>query len=232
MTRTNGHIPVHVAIIPDGNRRWAKSKGLVASEGHRRAGSYEHIKSLFDEAKELGVKYLSFWAFSTENWARDKKETDAIFEMIGGAVKKWRKDAVENEIRFRHIGRRDRLPKELVSELEKLEQETKKFDKIHINLCLDYGGRDEIIRAIDKMIKDGVEKADEKIISEYLDTKDIPDVDLIIRTSGEKRTSGLMPFQGAYAELYFAEEHFPDFDACSLRAAVEDFSKRKRNFGR
>lgn len=226
------NIPVHVAIIPDGNRRWAKSKGLAASEGHRRAGGYEHMKSLFDEARRLGVKYLSFWGFSTENWKRDKKEIDAIFELLSKMIGEWRKDAAENGIRFRHIGRKDRLPKELVSELEKLEQETKNFDKININLCLDYGGRDEIARAINKMINNGVKKVDEKIISEYLDTTGVPDVDLIIRTSGEKRTSGLMPFQGAYAELYFAEEHFPDFGAAELKAAIEDFSNRKRNFGK
>jgi len=224
-------IPVHLCIIPDGNRRWAKSKGLIASAGHKRAGSYEHIKDLFDAARNLGVKYLSFWGFSTENWKRDKKEIDAIFELVSKAVKEWRKEAVENKIRFRHIGRKDRLPKDLIEEIDKLEKETKDYRDFNVQICLDYGGRDEIVRAVNKALRFGLKEIDENKFSELLDTNSIPEPDLIIRTSGEKRTSGFMPFQSAYSELYFSDVHFPDFDACELENAISEFGKRKRNFG-
>ena len=226
------NIPIHVAIIPDGNRRWAKAKGLVATEGHRKAGSYEHMKLLFDEARNLGVRYLSFWGFSTENWKREKKEIDAIFELMLKAVREWRKEAFENKVRFRHIGRKDRIPNELASEIEKLEGETKDFDKFNVNLFLDYGGRDEIARAVNKILKSGIAEINEEKFSEFLDTKDIPYTDLIIRTGGEKRLSGFMPFQGAYSELYFSDVYFPDFNALKLRKAVSEFSNRKRNFGK
>jgi len=230
MTKEN-KIPIHLSIIPDGNRRWAKAKGLLASEGHRRAGSYEHIKNLFDEVKKLGIKYLSFWGFSTDNWKRDKKEIEEIFKLVLKAIGEWRKEAFENKIRFRHFGRKDRLPKNLVDEIEKLEEETKGFENFNVNLCLDYGGRDEIVRAVNKILKSGKKEINEGEFMEYLDSAGIPEPDLIVRTSGEQRTSGFMPFQAAYAELYFADVHFPDFDACELGKAVEEFAKRKRRFG-
>jgi len=225
-------IPLHVAIIPDGNRRWAKSKGLIASEGHRRAGSYNHIKELFDEAKKLGVKCLSFWGFSTENWKRDKKEIDEIFKLVLNAINEWRNDAHENKIRFVHVGRKDRLPKDIINEFRKLEEETKEYKDFKVVICLDYGGRDEIIRAVNKIIADGKKSITEEEFSKYLDTNDIPDPDLIIRTSGEKRLSGFMPFQSAYSELYFSDLYFPDFGGSELRKAVEDYSQRQRRFGK
>jgi undecaprenyl diphosphate synthase len=227
----NNKIPVHLAIIPDGNRRWAKSKGLIASAGHKEAGSYGHMKDLFECARELGIKYLTFWGFSTENWKRDAREIDSIFELVSKAVKEWRKEAIDNKIRFRHIGRKDRLPKSLVSEFAKLEEETKNYLDFNVQICLDYGGRDEIVRAVNKIIESGEKNINENKFSEFLDTNGIPEPDLIIRTSGEKRTSGFMPFQSAYSELYFSDVHFPDFDACELEKAIAEFGKRKRNFG-
>ncbi len=224
-------IPVHISIIPDGNRRWAKSKGLIASAGHKKAGSYEHIKDLFDTARGEGVKYLSFWGFSTENWKRDTREIDSIFELVSKAVKEWRKEAIENKIRFRHIGRKDRMPKYLIEEINKLEEETKDNSDFHVQICLDYGGRDEIVRAINKILKSGKREINENDFAGYLDSAGIPEPDLIIRTSGEKRTSGFMPFQSAYSELYFSDVHFPDFDACELKEAISEFGKRKRTFG-
>ena len=221
----------HSAIIPDGNRRWAKEKGFEASYGHSKGGDYEHLRGLLDEARKLGIKYVSFWGFSTENWARGKLERNAIFNLILKSIKRFREDALKNKTRFRHIGRRDRLPESLLSELEKIEEETKNFSDFNVMLCLDYGGRDEIVRAINRMIKEGVKQIDEKEFAKYLDTAEIPEPDMIIRTAGEKRLSGFMAFQSAYAELYFSEVYFPDFDAGELRKAVEDFKKRKRNFG-
>ncbi|MEK6893363.1 MAG: polyprenyl diphosphate synthase [Nanoarchaeota archaeon] len=227
----SGEIPVHIAIIPDGNRRWAREQGKEPSFGHYTAGSYEHLMSIFEEARKMKIKYLSIWGFSTENWSRSDIEIKAIFDMILANVDNFRKDAQKYKIRFRHLGRKDRLPAKLSDALETLEEETKNYDNFNVQICLDYGGRDEIIRTINKMIKSGVKKINEKEFSSYLDTDGIPDVDLIIRTAGEKRTSGFMPYQGVYAELYFCDRYFPDFGPKDLRKAVNSFGKRVRRFG-
>lgn len=224
-------IPRHIAIIPDGNRRWAKEKGLGISEGHRKAASKENIIALLDEARNLGVKYLTFWVFSTENWNRDSKELKGLFGVILRSLKVLRDDALKNKVRFRHLGRKDRLSKNLVKFIEKLEKDTEKFDEFNFQMCLDYGGRDEITRAMNKMLKAGVQEITEDDIGMYLDSYGVPDPDLIIRTSGEKRMSGFMSFQSAYAEFYFTDLHFPDFGPKELRKAVEEFGRRRRTFG-
>ncbi|MEK6854993.1 MAG: polyprenyl diphosphate synthase [Nanoarchaeota archaeon] len=222
---------LHVAIIPDGNRRWAKLKGMITKEGYSKSGSYENLKKLFDEARKMGVKYFSIWGFSTENWKRDKGEIDYVMNLIFRGLKKFREEVSKEEIRFRHVGKKDRLPKEIVNEIEKLEKESAHYKDFTVQLCLDYGGRDEIIRAVNKIIKDGKRKVDEKSFASYLDTPEVPDPDLIIRTGEERRLSGFMPYQGAYAELYFSEKHFPDFGPKELREAVNEFSRRARRFG-
>jgi undecaprenyl diphosphate synthase len=226
-----GDVPKHVLIIPDGNRRWARERGLAASFGHYTSASDERIVELITESKKMGIEYLSLWGFSTENWKRDEKEVKSIFDLVFKKTKKLSELCHKNEIRFRHIGRRDRIPKILLKELEKLEKNTRNFKKLNLQLMLDYGGRDEIIRAVNKLLKSKKKKVDEDDFKEYLDTKDIPDVDLIIRTSGEKRTSGAMPYQSTYAELYFADCYFPEFDVRELRKAIDDFSNRTRRFG-
>lgn len=226
----NKKIPVHIAIIPDGNRRWAVKKGLKSIEGYK-VVKYEHLESLVLEAKKLGVKYMSLWIFSAENWKRPKSEITFLFGHFLRNVDDLLKGALKNKIRIRHIGRKDRLPIKLGEELERLEKETKNFNDFNVQLCMDYGGRDEIIRAVNKMLKSGTKKADEKIFFSYLDSAGIPDPDLIIRTSGEKRTSGFMPFQSVYAELYFSRVYFPDFDVNELRKAIDSFSDRNRRFG-
>jgi undecaprenyl diphosphate synthase len=231
LVKGSGKVPNHVAIIPDGNRRWAREKGKEASYGHYSAGSDEHMNELFNEAKKLGVRYMSLWGFSTENWKRNKKEIDAIFDLLLNKVDSFLEQAHKNKIRFRHIGRKDRLPENLMESLEKLEKETQDYDDFNVQLFLDYGGRDEIVRAINKILALKKTKVDEQTFSNFLDTHGIPDVDLIIRTSGEKRISGLMPYQGTYAELYFSEKYFPDFSAKDLREAIEMFSGRIRRFG-
>lgn len=225
-------IPAHIAIIPDGNRRWAKQRGLSGRFGHYKASSYNNLESLFNEARNLGAKYVSIWAFSTENWSRDKNEIKAIFDVVIGGVDRFLKDATKNKIRFRHFGRKDRIPKELASKLEKLEKETEIYSDFNVQLCLDYGGRDELLRAVNSILKSDRKKVEEKEFSEFLDTKEVPDVDLVIRTSGEHRTSGFMPFQSVYAELYFADVFFPEFDAEELRKAIEEYSRRQRRFGK
>jgi len=227
----NARVPRHIAIIPDGNRRWAREKGLGASYGHYTAASPEHVTSLFEEAKKLGAKYMTLWGFSTENWNRDKREIKAIFNYILENIEEFSKNAKENKIRFRHLGRKDRLPRKLVNELIKLERETEDYNEFNVQLCLDYGGRDEMIRAVNSLLKKGKRKISEEDFLEFLDSREIPDPDLIIRTSGEQRTSGFMPFQSVYAELYFADVYFPEFDASELRKAVYEFGRRTRRFG-
>ncbi|MFQ5531222.1 MAG: polyprenyl diphosphate synthase [Candidatus Nanoarchaeia archaeon] len=224
-------VPTHLAIIPDGNRRWAKERKLPPTVGHKQSGNYKRLISLFKESKDLGIKYISFWGFSTENWKRDKNEKDIIFKLIQEATNKFLEFAKEHNIRFRHIGRKDRLPKELINALENLEKETKNNKEFNVQICLDYGGRDEIIRTINKILKSGIKQIDETFFLKCLDTGDIPEPDLIVRTSGENRVSGFMPFQGTYSELYFTNTHYPDFGKKELRKAIQEFSNRKRRFG-
>ena len=224
-------IPGHVALIPDGNRRWARFKGLDATFGHYKAGAYSNIEELFREAQRLRVKYMSIWGFSSENWKRSASERKAIFDLILSGVERFLRDAHKNKMRFRHIGRKDRLPKKLAEALTKLENETKNYDKFNIQLCLDYGGRDEVIRAVNKILKSSKKEIDENEFSKFLDGYGIPDPDLIIRTGGEKRLSGFMPFQSSYSELYFSELYFPDFNVKELRKAIREYGKRRRRFG-
>ncbi len=224
-------IPIHVAIIPDGNRRWAKSKGLSIISGYAEAGSSGRIREIIEESGRIGVKYLTFWGFSSENWKRDKKEIDFIFSFVSKFLREWGSDAVRNNVKFRHIGRKDRLPKKLVSEIEDLENRTRNCKGLCVQLCLDYGGKDEIIRAVNKIVSSGAKKIDEKIFSNYLDSAGMPEPDLIIRTGGEKRVSGFMPFQSDYAELYFTDIYFPDFDKNEFRKAIDNFAQRERRFG-
>ena len=225
-------IPKHIAIIPDGNRRWAQQKGLNSSDGHKKAAQYENLSALLEETERLGVKYLTLWLFSTENWKRTKKEIDFLFSLVLKFSKEFGKEAKRKGIRFRHIGRKDRIPKKVLDIFEKLEKDTRKFDRMNLQVCLDYGGRDEIARAINKIIKSGVNEIKEEDLANYLDSADIPDPELIIRTSGEHRMSGFMPFQSAYSEFYFTDVKFPDFGPKELRKAVEEFARRKRNFGK
>ncbi len=224
-------IPRHVAIIPDGNRRWAREKLLPATEGHRIAGSKEHMLELLRTFKELGISYFSLWVFSTENWNRDKGEVSKLLSLFEQVLRELRPDFMKEQVRFRHLGRKDRLPLPLQQEIDSLEEATKEFNRFNLQLCLDYGGRDELTRAINKMLHSGVKEINEEDVSRFLDTEGIPDPDLIIRTSGEQRMSGFMPYQGTYAEFYFASIHFPDFGSEQLREAVDEFSRRKRNFG-
>jgi len=223
-------VPVHVSVIPDGNRRWAKRRGLKPWEGHAKAGTYDNLNALFQEAKRLGVKFISFWGFSTDNWKREKKEVDIIMRLILKGLNEF-DEHVKEGIKFVHVGRKDRLLKRLVDRINALEEKTKNNDGLCVVLCLDYGGRDEIVRAVNTVLKERKKSVDIEAFSSYLDTKNIPDPDLIIRTGGEMRTSGFMPFQSDYAELYFTDIYFPDFNAEELKKAVQWFSDRDRRFG-
>ncbi len=224
-------VPVHVAIIPDGNRRWARTRGQEPQFGHYTSASFQHIQSLFITAKSAGVRYLTLWGFSTENWKRAPAERKALFALLERGIKRLRCDSSANKIKFRHLGRKDRLPSSLLRELALLEQETEKYSEFNVQLCLDYGGSDELVRAVNKILVSGRRKIDESALLHALDAPDAPPVDLVIRTSGEQRLSGLMPLQAAYAELYFAPVHFPDFDAEAFKEALDFYNMRQRRFG-
>tara|TARA_Y100000310_G_scaffold340504_1_gene436499 strand:+ start:582 stop:1280 length:699 start_codon:yes stop_codon:yes gene_type:complete len=221
----------HVAIIPDGNRRWAIEKGMKGIKGHEKSATYENLKDLMQEARDLGVEYMTFWGFSTENWKRSKTEINYVFGLIEKLLTRIEEDLIRDKIRFRHLGRRDRLPKKLIKVIDDVENATKEFEDFNLQICIDYGGRDEIVRALNKALRSGVQEINEEDFVNFLDSEGIPDPDLIIRTSGENRLSGFMSFQSAYSEFYFTNVHFPEFGAAELRKAVEEFTSRGRRFG-
>lgn len=226
-------IPNHIAVILDGNGRWARSRGLPVTKGHEYGA--RAIREVMDAARNVGVHTLTIWGFSTENWKRPPKERAKIFQLIGQYLKSELSNAKKEGIRMNHIGRKDRLPGPLLALIKKVENETKNNDKYILNVALDYGGVDEVVRATRKIVESGVpaDKIDEKMLLSYLDTADqpYPNPDLFIRTSGEQRLSGLMPLQMAYTELYFEEDHLPDMTPEHLKRAILDFSRRRRRFG-
>lgn len=220
----------HLAIIPDGNRRWATSQGLSVSAGHEISARYERLKELLETAREEDVEYFSLWAFSTENWKRSESERKILFMLLRGVLKRLINDAVPNGIRFRWLGRRDRIPGNLVSLLEELETLTKDCNKMNLQLCLDYGGRDELVRAVNLAVVDGTQMT-EQTFGNLLDTQGVPDPDIVIRTGGEKRLSGFMSYQAAYAELFFQEKFFPEFTAEDLKGIITEYKSRDRRYG-
>lgn len=224
-------VPEHVVIIPDGNRRWAKEHGWLPWIGHKKAMEFDRLMDLFTQCKDMGINYLSFWGFSTENWSRDKREVDEIFNLIRKSYKRWYEVFKIENIRFRHLGRKDRLPKDIFKIISDFEDLTRENTTLNFQLCLDYNGRDDIVRAVNKILSSKVSEINEETFKDYLDTHSIPDPDLIIRTSGEIRTSGVMAYESAYSELYFTNVYFPDFDAVQFKRAILEYSARNRNFG-
>ena len=231
MRKSKAGVPKHIVIIPDGNRRWAKKHGLAPVEGHKKGldTAFRIVKA----SKNLGVKVLTLWSFSTENWNRPRTEVHYLMRIYQIFFKKHVKELISEGVRFKWLGRRDRVPKTLKTLLEKIEQETAKNKNYILNICLDYGGRDEIVRAVRKIMKNKIipSKVNEDLINKNLDTAGAPDPDLLIRTSGEKRISGMMPWQTAYTELYFSKLFFPDFSLAELKRAIADFSNRQRRYG-
>ncbi len=227
-------LPNHIAIIPDGNRRWAKSHNMPAFEGHRR-GADVAIK-LARYLRKIGVHTLTLWVFSTENKSRDKEEVDNLMKLFDRYFDKLIKESLDDNVRFVHLGRKDRIPKSLLSKITELEEKTKDFTQNTLNIALDYGGNDEMVRAIKKIENSElrVEKLNEDNFPEFLDTagQPYPNPDLVIRTSGEMRTSGLMPWQTAYSEYVFLEKFFPDLSEEDLDQAIENYANRQRRFGK
>jgi undecaprenyl diphosphate synthase len=206
---------------------------LRVTDGHKRGA--EVVKEIIRATRDWGVHTLTLWGFSTENWKRPYSERKKIFELVKETIKETLDEAKKEGVRFCHIGRKDRLPVDLMEVIRKAEEETKNNKKRILNIALDYGGRDEILRAVRRIIKDKVpaESIDEDLFASYLDTANqpYPDPDLFIRTSGEQRTSGYLPWQMVYTELYFEESHLPDLTAEKLKKAILDFSRRRRRFG-
>lgn len=226
-------VPNHIAIICDGNRRWARARNLPNFEGHRRG--FDITSEIARGCRDFGVHTLTFWAFSTENWDRPKEEIAFLMKKYEEFVDNHLGEAKRDGVKIIHLGRKDRIPSTLVRKIIHAEEETKSNTKHILNIALDYGGRDEILRATRGMLKDGVcsEEVDEKLYCRYLDTHDqpYPCPDLLIRPSGEQRTSGIYIWQTAYTEIYWLPKHFPDFTTEVLREAIIDFSKRRRRFG-
>lgn len=227
-------LPNHIAMILDGNRRWARARGLEPWKGHYYG--YKAVNALAHATRKLGVHTFTVWAFSTENWERPQKEIDEIMNIFRRALKETEKEFHKEHVAMVHLGRKDRLPMDIQEEVARIEAETAKYAPEHIfNMAIDYGGRDEIVRAVQKIVKDKVpaDEIDEKSFEKYLDTygQPYPDPDLFIRTSGEQRTSGLLPWQMTYTEFYFEQEHLPDFTPERLKTAILDYSRRRRRFG-
>lgn len=230
------NIPKHVAIICDGNRRWARSQGLPVFEGHRRAVD-KVFDELIDAAVDNGVKYLTFWIFSTENWDRDKDEVAGLMKLFRWLFDNRIKQFKKKNVRFNMIGNLDHFDEGIQKRIKDGMEKTKDCTKLTVTLAMSYGGRDELTRAMQKIsdqIKDGdiKGKITPELITKNLDTADLPDPEFIIRTSGEHRMSGFLMWQSEYSEFYFPEFSFPEFDKEKFNEAIEEFSLRKRRFGK
>lgn len=221
----------HLAIIPDGNRRWAKDRGLPTLEGHRRG--FDTARKIVKHARNVGIHTVTLWAFSTENWTRTREEVGYLMRLYAEMTDNFLNEAISDKVKIVHLGRKDRIPDFLLKKVIKAEKETAKFSDNILNIALDYGGRDEIIRAINKIKDNGSQVTDEGF-ENLLDTsgQPYPNPDLIIRTSGEMRISGFMSWQASYAELLFLEKHFPDMETSDIDSALEEFNSRQRRFGK
>lgn len=231
MSFEHAGVPRHIGIIMDGNGRWAEYRGLNRSAGHKEG--LVAAKNIVKQAREAGVKYLSLYTFSTENWKRTEDEVAVLMGLIKSSLKKEYRFYRENEIRVLHSGDLSRLPEDIRQEIFDVEDDTQNFGKLTVNLAINYGGRDEILRAVQSAQSDGVNVIDlnERRIARYLDQPELPDLDLVIRTGGEQRLSNFMIWRASYAELYFSPTFWPDFHRAEFRGILEWYSGRQRRFG-
>jgi undecaprenyl diphosphate synthase len=220
-----------VAIIMDGNGRWAAARGLPVAEGHREGA--RALRRTVEAAVDLGIESLAVYAFSTENWARPADEVESIMELMDETIDRELPDLAKQGVRTRFFGRRDRVPAELQEKMAQLESSTEQLDRLHLWIAFDYGGRAELVEAARRLLEEGVSPANvsEEAIATRLYAPDLPDPDLVIRTSGEQRISNFLLWQSAYAELVFDETLWPDFGKERLRAAVDEYTRRGRRFG-
>ena len=225
-------VPTHIAIIMDGNGRWAISRGLPRLAGHR-AGT-ENLRRVIEACVEFGIKYLTLYAFSTENWGRPIEEVRGLMRILEDVIDRELAELHKEGVQLRHIGRLDRLKPSLKKKVLDAIEMTKDNQRLVLNVAFNYGGRDEIVWAVRHMIEDGVdpEHVTSDLVSQYLFTAGVPDPDLIIRTSGELRGSNFLIWQGAYVEWYFTPTFWPDFGKDELRRAIEEFAQRDRRYGR
>ena len=228
-------IPQHVAIILDGNGRWAKAKGMPRNYGHVQGA--KNVERICEEAYNMGIKYLTVYAFSTENWNRPEGEVEALMKLLESYLKNCIKTADKNNMRVRVIGDTTRLSERFQERIRELEAASAKNDGLNLQIAINYGSRDEMTRAMRRMSEDVVagkrkpEEITESVFEEYLDTAGIPDPDLLIRTSGELRLSNFLLWQLAYSEFYFTDVPWPDFHKEELERAIEAYNKRDRRFG-
>lgn len=228
-------VPQHIAIIMDGNGRWAKSRMMPRTYGHK--AGVETIRKVVKEAKRLGVKYLTLYAFSTENWKRPKDEVSALMKLLVTYLRRELAELDKNDVKINTIGDISKLPEVCVAELNKSKEETKDNKSLVLTLALNYGGRADILDAVKLTCKDllegklGIDNIDEDVFAAYLDTKDIVDPDLVVRTSGEQRLSNFLLWEIAYSEFYYTDIHWPDFDEEELQKAIYSYQNRDRRFG-
>lgn len=232
-----GPIPTHIAVICDGNRRWARSRGLKVFAGHKKAVN-ENFEELIDHAIKLGVKYLTFWVFSTENWDRDKKEVDFLMnlfrDIFDNQISGWK----EKGVRFNMIGDITRFAQDIQDRIIDGEEKTKINTKLTVTLAMNYGGRDEIVRATKKIAQEVLDgklqtnDISEKVFAKHLDTANLPDPDCIVRTGGDQRMSGFMSYQQQYSEFIFVPYTFPEMHEKELEEVIQEFNKRTRRFGK
>lgn len=227
-------LPAHVALIPDGNRRWARERGLPTFEGHRRG--LQAADEIIKKAWEIGISSMTLWGFSTENWDRDPAEITYLMELFTQNVDKYLKLAKKHNARFIHLGRKDRVPQKLRIKLIQAEDETKDFSDRFLSVAIDYGGKDEILRAFSAMASDGVDlqKLENSTLERYLDTRNLPQQypDLIIRTGGEERLSGFLSWQSGYSEIMFIKKYLPDFTSEDFTQCISNYQRRQRRFGK
>jgi undecaprenyl diphosphate synthase len=224
-------IPTHIGIIMDGNGRWALARGLSRMAGHR-AGT-ENLRRVIEACIDFGIKYLTIYAFSTENWGRPLEEVQGLMHIFEDVIDRELQELSDMGVQLRHIGRIDRLKPGFRKKMLYAIEYTRNNDRLVLNIAFNYGGRDEIVCAIQHMIADGVkpEAVTDELVSQYLFTAGVPDPDLIIRTSGELRTSNFLLWQGAYSEWYFPPTFWPDFDRNALLKALQEYSHRDRRYG-
>lgn len=224
------HIPKHIAFIMDGNGRWAKAKGLPRKVGHK--FGVDALKVIIDECNKIGVKFVTFYAFSTENWKRPQDEIDALFDMIVKFAKNELADYVKKGYRVNILGDLTQMPKAVRESLEDIMNKSLQNVGIVVNIAINYGGRQEIVAAINKILQSGVRVVDMQGVEDCLYTAGQPSPDVIVRSSGEKRLSNFLLWQCAYSEFIFVDEHWPDFDKKMLERIIAEYSKRDRRFGK
>ena len=228
-------VPNHIAIILDGNGRWAKAKGMPRGYGHIKGCA--NLENICDDIKDLGVKYLTVYAFSTENWKRSREEVEGLMKLFRSYLKKCMKNAEKNHMRVKIIGDPSAFAPDIQEKIRELEEFSKDYDELYFQIALNYGSRDEIVRGVRKLAQDVADgkctpsEIDESLLENYLDTAGVPDPDLLIRTSGEQRLSNFLMWQLAYTEFYFTDVPWPDFHKEDLIKAIEKYNSRDRRFG-